>query len=355
MIKVIERLHRGMCSACWQREDLPQSMQIKLFEILKKLLSQCRLDTFAVIQKLAPAGRALKTRVSFLDFARSAVDRWEKPAIGLEMVEPGSSADFFRIRIRLLHVGKHCFQLLPSCINLGTAERAEPVVISVREVNAHHAVLIRRIATKASKLPLTWRQAFRWRLREEGLRPYQSLFVRLKRHQLFRLYFPLRCDGRSRDLTKNGPSGWGMAPSRSPPKAGDRGNTDRRVARPWACSAAAGRWRRPTPAGQPSRAPGETTGAGPLYGPGPCLTGAGATRPSSWPRLAMHQGAARARGPREGARSPRATTGRVPSPRRRREHRQTGIGPARLVGTWTQTGSPRPRPHTGVASTNTRP
>src|SRR5438552_1031181 len=104
MIKVIERLHRGMCSACWQREDLPQSMQIKLFEILKKLLSQCRLDTFAVIQKLAPAGRALKTRVSFLDFARSAVDRWEKPAIGLEMVEPGSSADFFRIRIRLLHV-----------------------------------------------------------------------------------------------------------------------------------------------------------------------------------------------------------------------------------------------------------
>jgi hypothetical protein len=70
----------------------------------------------------------------------------------------------------------------------------------------------------------------------------------------------------------------------------------RRRPRP-ACSAAAGRWRRPTPAGQPSRAPGETTGPGPLHGPGPCLTGASATRPSSWPRLAMHQGAARERRP----------------------------------------------------------
>jgi hypothetical protein len=52
MIKVIERLQRGMCAACWQREDLPQAMQIQLGEILQKLRSQCRFDPFAVIQKL---------------------------------------------------------------------------------------------------------------------------------------------------------------------------------------------------------------------------------------------------------------------------------------------------------------
>jgi hypothetical protein len=120
-----------------------------LFEILKELLSQCRFDPFAVIQKLAPAGRALKMRDPLQDCARIAIDRGEKPAIGLEMVEPGTAADFFRISMRLLNIGKHCLQLLPACSNLGTAERADTVVISVREVNAHHTVRIGRITTKA--------------------------------------------------------------------------------------------------------------------------------------------------------------------------------------------------------------
>lgn len=37
-----------------------------------------------------------------------------------------------------------------------------------------------------------------------------------------------------RYLTKKGPGGGGVAPSWSPKKRGDRGNTDRREARPWA-------------------------------------------------------------------------------------------------------------------------
>jgi transposase len=39
---------------------------------------------------------------------------------------------------------------------------------------------------------------------------------------------------RSRDLTKNGHGGWGVAPSRMPKQAGDRVTTDRREARPLA-------------------------------------------------------------------------------------------------------------------------
>ena len=152
-----DRSHRmpvsGHVRCMLAKESLPQSLQIQLFEILQKLRSQGRFDPFAVIQKLAPAGRALKMRGAFLDCTRIAVDRWEKPAIGLEMVEPGTSADCFCLSIRLLHVGKHGLQLLPSCLNLGTTERADTVVIPIREVNAHHAVRIGRIATKAAKLP----------------------------------------------------------------------------------------------------------------------------------------------------------------------------------------------------------
>src|SRR5215813_13816585 len=128
-IKVIERLNRSLCAACWQREDLPQAMHIKRFEVLQELRSQRRFDTFAVIQKLAPAGRALKMRGAFLDCARIAVDRWEKPAIGLEIVEPGPATDCPRLRIRVLHEGKHGLQLLPACSNLGPAERTDSVGI----------------------------------------------------------------------------------------------------------------------------------------------------------------------------------------------------------------------------------
>src|SRR5687768_10464053 len=101
-------------------------------------------------------------RLTFQDLTRIAIDRGKEPAIGLEMVEPGTTADGFRIGIGLLHVGKHGCQFLLAFLNLGAIERTNAVVISVREVNAHPAVRIGRITTKASKLALTWRQAF-WR------------------------------------------------------------------------------------------------------------------------------------------------------------------------------------------------
>ena len=60
----------------------------------------------------------------------------------------------------MLHVREHRVQLLPSCLHLGPAERAGPIGIVVREVNAHPSVRIGGIAPKAAKLLPAGREAF---------------------------------------------------------------------------------------------------------------------------------------------------------------------------------------------------
>src|SRR5262249_62190903 len=125
---------------------------IQLGETRQKLRPQGRFEPFAVIQKLAPAGRALQMPRAFLDGTRLAVDRWEQAAIGFEMVEPGAAADGFGRRIRALHVGKHDVQLVLALHNFGPAEWANTVGIVVREVNAYPTIRIGRVAPKAAKL-----------------------------------------------------------------------------------------------------------------------------------------------------------------------------------------------------------
>src|SRR5262249_708294 len=108
-------------------------------------------------------------RGAFLDDSRLAIDGGEQPAIGFEMVEPGPSKDQLRRTMRLLDVGEDGVEILAACTHLRPAERAGPVRIMVREVNAHPAVRIGWVAPKAAELLPPYREAFRGQLREEGL------------------------------------------------------------------------------------------------------------------------------------------------------------------------------------------